>query len=360
MVRGEPSAADVELIGSLAAAGLAASPAQLERWRAAGLLPSHTRVFLGRGRGSASRPSPEAAALARALAERSQRGTPIEQVTLRLFFERPDLAVDERPLRRALLWYDERRENSAATDAAAAIQQVRSRGGSTDEEEDAAADAIRVHYTRLPRRTRAALERFVPRAEDFALMAVRGPLALGDAAVEAIPVGSEDDDLGLALQSAIRNELLADESDEGGSVNPVFDMKRRRRLLATASLDRISAARDALHEVAEFVRLVQFLLVAVPEDPEAGNWGDVFGSMSLLTILCAIFPPDGLSDPLDWDLGTKLVIAQLVSDGFHRDIVALSTMFGRHAPDLWERLARWLDSRGLGEEGETAGAGPGE
>jgi hypothetical protein len=57
----------VELIGCLAALGITVSPALLERWRRLGLLPRHTRAWLGRGRGSVSVLAEETVAVAAVL-----------------------------------------------------------------------------------------------------------------------------------------------------------------------------------------------------------------------------------------------------------------------------------------------------
>lgn len=54
MPRSSPSRADTQLIQALAELGLTVSPYQLERWRAAELLPRNRRRGLGRGKGSVS------------------------------------------------------------------------------------------------------------------------------------------------------------------------------------------------------------------------------------------------------------------------------------------------------------------
>src|SRR6266545_8007212 len=74
MPRSQPSRADVALLAALAGQGLHASPYQLERWRAAGLLPRNRRRGLGRGRGSASELDETAVASASVLARLARQG----------------------------------------------------------------------------------------------------------------------------------------------------------------------------------------------------------------------------------------------------------------------------------------------
>jgi len=74
MSRSQPSRADVALLAALASQGLHASPYQLERWRAAGLLPRNRRRGLGRGRGSASELDETAVASASVLARLARQG----------------------------------------------------------------------------------------------------------------------------------------------------------------------------------------------------------------------------------------------------------------------------------------------
>jgi hypothetical protein len=74
MPRSQPSRADAALLAALAAQGLHASPYQLERWRATGLLPRNRRRGLGCGRGSASELDQTAMARASILARYARQG----------------------------------------------------------------------------------------------------------------------------------------------------------------------------------------------------------------------------------------------------------------------------------------------
>ncbi|MFI9771675.1 hypothetical protein ACIHJG_33075 [Streptomyces sp. NPDC052415] len=113
MARGEPSPADVELIGRLAVLGITVSVAQLERWRGLGLLSRHARVWLGRGRGSVSVLSEETVAVAAVLGRYARAGRDVRWTVIAWYAEaeRPlapgQLAVPEPPwpaVREALVW----------------------------------------------------------------------------------------------------------------------------------------------------------------------------------------------------------------------------------------------------------------
>ncbi|MFB7594679.1 hypothetical protein [Streptomyces sp. NPDC056160] len=113
MVRGVPGGADRELIGRLAAAGMVVSGAQLERWRAAGLLPGHARRWLGRGRGSVSVLAEETLAVAAALGRHARPGRDLRWTVIAWYAEAGfptglgQLAVPEPPwsaVREALVW----------------------------------------------------------------------------------------------------------------------------------------------------------------------------------------------------------------------------------------------------------------
>ncbi|MFJ4624690.1 hypothetical protein [Streptomyces sp. NPDC088812] len=113
MVRGEPSGADQELIERLAALGVTVSAAQLERWRAAGLLAGHERLWLGRGRGSVSVFTEETVAVAAALGRHARSGRDLRWTVIAWYAEagRPALpgamVVPEPPwsaLHQALVW----------------------------------------------------------------------------------------------------------------------------------------------------------------------------------------------------------------------------------------------------------------
>jgi hypothetical protein len=113
MARTGPSAADRQIISQLAERDLSVSPAQLERWRQARLLPRNSRHGRGRGRGSVSGAAPEAAEVAAALARHARQGRDLRWVAIDWFAEagmkvRPaEPVVPEPPftaVRSALKW----------------------------------------------------------------------------------------------------------------------------------------------------------------------------------------------------------------------------------------------------------------
>ncbi|MFJ6686701.1 hypothetical protein [Streptomyces werraensis] len=140
MARREPSPADGELIGRLAALGITVSAAQLERWRGLGLLPRHARTWLGRGRGSVSVLAEETVAVAAALGRHARSGRDVRWTVIAWYAEagRPalpgELEVPEPPwpaVREALVWAMRRSTAQRLVMAA----RTAARGG--EEEQDA-------------------------------------------------------------------------------------------------------------------------------------------------------------------------------------------------------------------------------
>lgn len=140
MVRGVPSTADRELIGRLTALGVVVSGAQLERWRAAGLLPGHGRRWLGRGRGSVSVLAEETVAVAAALGRHARPGRDLRWTVIAWYAEAGlpampgELAVPEPPwpaVREALVWAMGR------SHAQRLVVQARTAGGGGEEAQDA-------------------------------------------------------------------------------------------------------------------------------------------------------------------------------------------------------------------------------
>ncbi|MEV8047715.1 hypothetical protein AB0P02_28315 [Streptomyces griseoluteus] len=139
MARGEPSAADAELIGRLAALDVAVSAAQLERWRGLGLLPRHARVWLGRGRGSVSVLAEETVAVAAVLGRHARSGRDVRWTVIAWYAEagRPalpgQLAVPEPPwpaVREALVWAMRR------STAQRLVESARTAARGSEEEQD--------------------------------------------------------------------------------------------------------------------------------------------------------------------------------------------------------------------------------
>lgn len=135
-----PGGADRELIGRLAALGVVVSGAQLERWRAAGLLPRHGRRWLGRGRGSVSVLAEETVAVAAALGRHARPGRDLRWTVIAWYAGAGlpaapgELAVPEPPwpaVREALVWAMSR------SHAQRLVVQARTAGGGGEEAQDA-------------------------------------------------------------------------------------------------------------------------------------------------------------------------------------------------------------------------------
>ncbi|WP_199806962.1 MULTISPECIES: hypothetical protein [unclassified Streptomyces] len=140
MARGEPSPADVELIGRLEALGIVVSAAQLERWRGLGLLPRHARVWLGRGRGSVSVLAEETVAVTAVLGRHARPGRDVHWTVIAWYAEAGhpvppgQLAVPEPPwpaVREALVWAMRR------STAQRLVESARTAARGSEEEQDA-------------------------------------------------------------------------------------------------------------------------------------------------------------------------------------------------------------------------------
>lgn len=101
MARKQPSAADTALIAAAAEYGVAPTPTQLERWRAAGLLPRNQQHGAGRGRGSVSTTAPGTLDLVVWLTTHARPGRRPDDVALQAFAV--GLPIPERTVRRAWL-----------------------------------------------------------------------------------------------------------------------------------------------------------------------------------------------------------------------------------------------------------------
>ena len=99
MVRKPPSPADEALLNAASQRGLRVTATQLERWRAAGLLPPNARQRPGRGQGSSSTPAPDAVELVVWLAQHARPGQRPSSLALRAFAE--ELPVPEPTVRKA-------------------------------------------------------------------------------------------------------------------------------------------------------------------------------------------------------------------------------------------------------------------
>lgn len=136
-MRTDPSAADRQLIEQLGAQGLTASPAQLERWRHAGLLPRNPRHGRGRGLGSVATAEPQAVEIAAALARHTRQGRDLRLAVVDWFGEAgrntslapPVPEPPDKPVNDAIVWVLEK-------DAQLRLIRM-ARSASTEKERDA-------------------------------------------------------------------------------------------------------------------------------------------------------------------------------------------------------------------------------
>lgn len=140
----------MEVIAAMADRGVHVSHYQLERWRAAGLIPRNVRHGLGRGSGSTSRPAPQMLSCVEAVARASISRSDIGRHILGGLYEsvfRPswgDLVAPEQPLRRAFEMVLERdRHPPVPEDDAYLIAETEARG------DESVAASLR-HWSRRP------------------------------------------------------------------------------------------------------------------------------------------------------------------------------------------------------------------
>ncbi|CAL9481461.1 hypothetical protein SUDANB108_03061 [Streptomyces sp. enrichment culture] len=143
MTRTGPSAADTALIEELSKKGLKVSAAQLERWRAVGVVPRNRRTHLGRGKGSKSTGDDVGAGLVEAMAMVSRNGRSVHEAVLRLFTVDPRsqdlyerrLPISEKAIRSAFDWFVRHGDQSVHRRIERALKRTKTQG-------DAAADLI--------------------------------------------------------------------------------------------------------------------------------------------------------------------------------------------------------------------------
>ncbi|MEV6319144.1 hypothetical protein [Streptomyces sp. NPDC051776] len=138
MPRTPSTGADAQIIARMAARGVKVSVYQLERWRAAGLLPRNSRRSLGRGRGTTADLKPEVIRTAETLARSAQQGRKYVPTDLLQAVQAGDPAAVRAAVIEGL--------TSFATRAGAALSTDSGRGDDgVDDRLDAAARLSRAH-----------------------------------------------------------------------------------------------------------------------------------------------------------------------------------------------------------------------
>jgi hypothetical protein len=280
------SRADQELIERLAARELVVSAAQLERWRRAGLLPSHPRRWPGRGQGSVSVLEEQTVDVAAALAKHARQGRDLRWTVLAWYAKaglpqlpgRPAVPEPQWPaVREALLWAEGRslvqrlldQARQAHTDAAqdafyASADRVLSRTGGGLPDPDQTRQALLTN-TDLPRSRWAGRARLLVHviaasgigADELGGQAVAAALA---AWMPGLPVHAEPKVLAEALEQAERDGLLA----EWLASVEAFDPLAR---LAKASEAEMARARDVALRLAGFGGFYVMYGLLMPDTP---------------------------------------------------------------------------------------------
>jgi hypothetical protein len=271
MPRSQPSRADAALIGALAAQGLHASPYQLERWRAAGLLPRNRRHGLGRGRGSVSDFDETTLLCAIGLATQARQGrATIGGHVIERFAG--GLPLPEATVRAAFSAELDLLAGKLAVDAAAGDDGWQARH---DAAERIARNAALVDLQDLLDALFHAPERPLPSpaAEHAAAQTIAHTLAAGvemtpDDLLQAFAVykGSSEEDLADLVASQHATELAGD--DRWDEVAEALSLNRYRELLQQVSLAELQRATAAIYTawiLQSFVLLVGVWMIAEPD-----------------------------------------------------------------------------------------------
>lgn len=280
MARTGPSAADAVLLDRLRLRGLRVSHAQLERWRHAGVLPTNTRTYLGRGKGSRSECVDTTIEIAEAMALVSRRGRSVYEAILRIFtvdprhsdlLVVPGLAVPEPAIRGALTWFIELGGQTLDLRIARAMRRV---DASIEDPADTVSRLAAAYYRRA-RSKPPPLAEYRPSIWDVAdqddiddLTALQvayflGSEEVGSARLAEVAAGifrrsasiSEDKrkHVGdIALSTFTRLELDGRQLTIPGA--PASEEINRR--IETTSIDRIRAVREKLAFVAEIGSII--------------------------------------------------------------------------------------------------------
>lgn len=280
MARGQPSAADRELIEEVGRRGEQVTATQLERWRNKGWLPPNTRRGLGRGKGSSSQADKATADLAAALAAKMSQGVSGRSAVLGIFVEsvlpRPDGVIPPCPPEPAV---------RAVIDSALSRSQVRSPSSplaTRDDVIDAVYEVAEGRTRRLPRWHPGVLAEIRDSVEGRTSKGVRESERVVRSAVQhllvAQSIGADDVGLDTILDAAVDMGLVGSElKDLVRDAEPsarerdlwaarLLTLEARRQAVRDASLDEIRAAL-VVSQAGQGVNFMLFLLgVALPDD----------------------------------------------------------------------------------------------
>lgn len=369
MPRGATSEADAELIGRLRSRGVEVSPAQLERWRTAGVLPRNERHGLGRAAGSVSRVPAAAVVVAEALGRAARRGRPLQETVLRIFaadprFEfkiflaTPRLPLPEEAVREALDWFIHHKVNSVSR----RIERAVAAAPSEDDAEDIAAELAERHYLRSYRSDRRDFNRDflteglrLTRKEAFglsvfAMTSVLGHEAVGSSRfVEAIRDSFGNAGEYQAEMEALMSFVAAENAKrELAGQAPYGSPKKHTTIADAEAISRVEFAaickvRDVLSLLAEAAMIYRITRKIIPDDPMIGRMTGFFTSSYETHIWVRAAAPltyTTLADSWKW---MASVITMICAD--RDDLASFEEMTSKlnftldDIRDLWRRSA---------------------
>jgi hypothetical protein len=310
MARGSPSPTDQALIEALRTSGFEVSYAQLERWRSFGILPSHPREYLGRGKGSVSTLDPTIQRVAAEIAARVAATRPLQEVTLQLFLECPGLELTEKPVKASLEWFIDRKIRSAYRKVTESLAGVSATGEGA---EDIAAQRIIDHYKGLKKPVRDRLYESFPDLPELALASTVGIGAIGSQRFLEIidgldPSGTES--VAEAFRSAARDERGEELDSRPPGLSDFVLPEHQKDAIRNHSFAEVVDARDLLIEVAGRVRLLNMLREVLPDESVLQNMAETFEESFILRVILLMYPAEA-GPVLRWGPDTKNLIALL-------------------------------------------------
>ncbi|GCD97095.1 hypothetical protein EHYA_04782 [Embleya hyalina] len=347
---------------------------QLERWRAAGILPANEREALGRGNGSTSRTPRETLQIAEALAMAVRQGRPLHEAVLRVFTVHPGagddfratdrLPLPEAAIRAALQWYVRRHDDPLMR----RLRQAAHGARTSQEAADAVLEAARRYFDRALRRQRRL------RRRDLDLF---DPIRLHDANdvqawtlwIAATALGTEEIGLDALYDAHLRNPvrtLNGPRLDRSliDDLEKCRDEDRRRelrgesptyaplltwypgtetllRVLPRIDFTTLCRARDVFSYLGEAAPIYQAARRVIPDDPDVRHLDRACAQEPLVALVLHATAAMGRRPATDaWKSLTRLVIGTFSTPSGWHDLEQACLAMHPALDDPWGMYAR--------------------
>lgn len=352
MPRGDVGAGDRALIKDLGERGVAVSVAQLERWRAQGLLPRNQRSWPGRPSGSTSVPHPDALAIAEALALHQRTGHNTFKAALQVFVSNPHVPLPEKGVKAALEWYIRRRRTAATL----IIDRVPAEGD-PDTVLDAAYSVVTEAISRVGGRRGQVLgiSLFAGRIDTAAIEAVLPTLLVAQAlGVEAVGRDAYWDALHTFFQildpealpdnvwEEVRASIEHDMDTHGAHPAPGYAPRRWNleddlKTIRNAPIELLRGIRNDLRVLIDASVKYLAATTLIPDHPAVQEWTRILASDPRVRAHCTALGPISIAPPGHaWSQIINHVIGTLASPGSVLNLDRTITILGPCLNDLPE------------------------